>query len=758
MAVEITVTAVSPQATGFLRVYADGTSEPNATFLNYVAPKSISNTGSAPVSASGLTAVTARNGATHVVIDVVGYYSSGSTTGFTTVAPCRVYDSRNGLPFNPNETRSLQVTGSNSGTFTAQNGNSSGCAIADAATAVEVTVTAVSPVGSGFTRAYPAGSDEPTASFLNYAGGQSTTNTGSLAIPAGAGLDLTIKNYLGSSHYVVDVVGYFQPATGEKYVPLAPCRAVDTRAPGRLPADGVRALRIAGTRGMFASQGAGSRLGCGVPAGASAVRAAVTAVNPGGTGFLRLWQNGRTAPTATYLNFLNGQSITNSGAIALSTGGLAQLVAKSFNAATDLVIDVQGYFESTGANGVANVDAGLLHTCQTLTTGLVQCEGWNLFGQLGNESTANSLAPATVFNEVCVIFNPLGSGCLSAVPTPVTDAVQTSAGGAQTCTVVASGAVLCWGNNELGSLGDGTTINRQAPVGVSGLADAVQVSAGDAHACAVTASGNAKCWGKNDSGQLGNLSTAQQNTPVTVKAACTAAVPGGLCFAQTLSNVANVSAGISSTCATVTDGSVYCWGNGANGQLGTGATTSSTSARKVAGISTATQVAVGAAHACALLSGGSVKCWGFGGSGQLGNSSTAQQTTPVSVTGVADATYIDSSHDSTCVVLAGSALKCWGSNFSGGLGDGSLVDRSSPVQPSISLLPGLRTADVVIPPVINLFPAITRNSTVGVGLGHACGTGDLALGKCWGLNNSGQLANGTTTNQLRPTDTLAFFS
>lgn len=123
------------------------------------------------------------------------------------------------------------------------------------------------------------------------------------------------------------------------------------------------------------------------------------------------------------------------------------------------------------------------------------------------------------------------------------------------CAVVAGGTVRCWGANDLGQLGNGTTTSSLAPVVVSGLSGVSRVSAGLTHTCAVLAGGAVRCWGSNDSGQLGDGTTTNQTTPVTAVA----------------SGATSVSAGEFSTCAIVT-GAALCWGGNGTGQLGLGDT------------------------------------------------------------------------------------------------------------------------------------------------------------------------------------------
>ena len=151
-------------------------------------------------------------------------------------------------------------------------------------------------------------------------------------------------------------------------------------------------------------------------------------------------------------------------------------------------------------------------------------------------------------------------------PASAATATSVSAGNNYTCALTAPGGVKCWGDNFEGSLGDGTTTNRSAPVDVVGLTSGVgDISTRWFHACAVTTSGGLECWGFNAYGQIGNGTTTDSATPLDVT---------GL-----TSGVSAVAIGFGHTCAVTTAGGLKCWGRNDWGQLGDGTFTPPPDAR-----------------------------------------------------------------------------------------------------------------------------------------------------------------------------------
>jgi alpha-tubulin suppressor-like RCC1 family protein len=237
-----------------------------------------------------------------------------------------------------------------------------------------------------------------------------------------------------------------------------------------------------------------------------------------------------------------------------------------------------------------------------------------------------------------------------------------------------TGAAKCWGDNRFGELGTGTNVNSTTPVDVSALGTNVAaITAGFTHTCALTTAGAVMCWGDNTSGQLGDGTTTNSPTPVPVV---------GL-----QSGVASISAGPEYTCAVMSNGTAKCWGDNYWGELGNGASTNSTTPVEVSGLtglSGVVAISAGgetATHTCAFTNAGAAWCWGNGSYGENGDGRFQSGPYPGAVTGLdTGVAGITAGGDNSCAVTAAGAAKCWGDNALGQLGDGTTVNRATPVE------------------------------------------------------------------------------
>jgi alpha-tubulin suppressor-like RCC1 family protein len=209
-----------------------------------------------------------------------------------------------------------------------------------------------------------------------------------------------------------------------------------------------------------------------------------------------------------------------------------------------------------------------------------------------------------------------------------------AAGDLFTCALTSGGGVECWGDNTYGQLGNGSTTNSATPVQVTGLSSGVvAISAGgfvgDGFACALMTSGGVKCWGANIWGELGASSTSTCAT--SYSCSLTPVQVTGL-----TTGVTAISAGGATACAITTGGAVKCWGYGSDGELGNGTTPNTDYAPvPVTGLTSGViAISSGDETSCAIVTGGEVWCWGDNVNLELGNDSTATNSAvPVQVTG-----------------------------------------------------------------------------------------------------------------------------
>jgi len=285
-----------------------------------------------------------------------------------------------------------------------------------------------------------------------------------------------------------------------------------------------------------------------------------------------------------------------------------------------LVSGISGLTPETTA---VSVSTGAYNSCAVMGNGAAECWGNNMGGQLGNNSSTDSLVPVPVQDITGL--------------TPETTAVSVSTSLYHSCAVMANGSVTCWGNNGSGQLGNNSAISSPIPVlaqNITGLipaSTAVIVSTGSFHTCALMGDSTVQCWGANSYGQLGTSSTTSSLIPVLVS---------GISGLTPEATAINVSTGDSHTCVVMVNGSAQCWGYNSNGQLGNNSTTNSLAPGPVSGITgfasatTAVNVSAGFEHSCAVMADGTATCWGRQRYGELGNNSINTSTVPVHVSNI----------------------------------------------------------------------------------------------------------------------------
>ena len=309
---------------------------------------------------------------------------------------------------------------------------------------------------------------------------------------------------------------------------------------------------------------------------------------------------------------------------------------------------------------------------------------------------------------------PLGPGTTtgSDVPARVAGGISFQsvvAGGDQTCGLDTSGIAYCWGLEGA----DEFTAGR--PVEVPGPHIYVLVSNGTHHTCGITTDGAAYCWGLNGGGRLGDSSNVGSETPV--------AVVGGLRFTS-------VSVGGNHSCGITESGTTYCWGVNEHGRLGDGTTVDRTAPVEMSTTATFASIDAGILHTCAVSLSGAVYCWGFNGTGQLGDGTTTLSTVPVQISAGHTFASVAAGGGHSCAVTTDGTAYCWGHDRSGQLGNGIEKETQSTVP-------------------VRVGAALVFRS-VSAGLTHTCGVTTDSVAYCWGLNSSGQLGIGSTTNADGP--------
>lgn len=197
----------------------------------------------------------------------------------------------------------------------------------------------------------------------------------------------------------------------------------------------------------------------------------------------------------------------------------------------------------------------------------------------------------------------------------------------------------------------------------------------------------------------------------------------------TADNWSHVATGDIHSCATRTDGSLWCWGNN-GGRLGDGTTTQRTAPVRVGVDNDWFMVAAGNAHTCAIKTTGTLWCWGVNGSGQLGQGNTTTRTTPFQVGTLNTwSSVVATRNNATCATRNDGTLWCWGANTTGNLGQGNTTTSTSPVQ---------------------VGAGVTTWSELAAGHGHVCATRTDGTLWCWGRNSNSQLGDASTTQRNAP--------
>ncbi|MBZ5734915.1 hypothetical protein K8Z61_10445 [Nocardioides sp. TRM66260-LWL] len=392
--------------------------------------------------------------------------------------------------------------------------------------------------------------------------------------------------------------------------------------------------------------------------------------------------------------------------------------------ATAVAVKIAG--TSLAGKTVTAIAAGDRHSVALASDGTLHTWGYNLYGQLGDTTTTDRSTAVAVK----IAGTSLAGKTIAAI----------SAGSDHSLVRASDNTLHAWGRNGNGQLGDTTTTNRSAAVGVATAGTSLAgktitaIAAAGSHNLALATDGTIHAWGTNDSGQLGDGTTIQRTAAVAVTTAGTSMAG---------KTITAISANTRHSLALASDGTVHAWGGNGAGQLGDGTTIQRTAAVAVAtaGASVAgktiTAIATGSTHSLSLTSDGTVHAWGGNGAGQLGDGTTIQRNIAIAVTTAGTSldgktiTAIAAGTSHSLALATDGTLHAWGDNSLGQLGDGTTTNRATAVAVTTT---GTSLAGKTI-------------TAIAAGTSHSLALATDGTIHAWGSNSAGQLGDGTTTNR-----------
>ncbi len=327
--------------------------------------------------------------------------------------------------------------------------------------------------------------------------------------------------------------------------------------------------------------------------------------------------------------------------------------------------------------------AGRLHGCGIGQDGALLC--WGAGDRNGIEGFQDVTVPERVFDassdwthvsaglqETCAIRVGGELFCWGQTPeqepTEATDWHKVSVGGSHICAIKTDGSLYCWGRGTEGQLGHGSFASSSSPVReASEAADWIHVAAGRSHTCAIREGGALYCWGQGASGRLGNGSDDDVAEPEREASLAT--------------HWARVSAGERHTCALTDDGRIFCWGDGRAGRLGTGSEQDrSLPAQEATLADDWVELSTSHEHGCAIKAEGTLFCWGRGAGGRLGTGAAADALIPTQEQSrAANWSAVSSAHEHTSALKTDGRLISWGSGIRARL---AAAHRPQPVWPA----------------------------------------------------------------------------
>ena len=772
-AVVLNVTAVEPSNAGWVTVSASGSPVPSASNLNYAPGEVVPNLVMVQLGADGKAVLTANGaGSVDVLADVAGYFTDGNPVadgGFVPTAPSRALDTRS-------------TTGGHHGIVSG--GEQMSVSIAGVAgvpstgvSAVVVNLTATQPTGNGFLTAHATDAPVPGTSNLNYSTDKSAAVLAIVPVGADGSITLSVQG-AAQVHLIADVMGYI-PAGVEPPGEVPPgvfasvdaTRLLDTRTSGGPVASGSSvSLSVTGVAGVPTSA-------------VSAVTLSVTATGSAADGFVIVGPSGAPTPGVSNVNYAAGQSAANLVVVKIGSDGQVVL---SVSSTTHLVVDITGYYDTSGgpdpAGGFVPTDPNRLLDTRVGTGAVAQRvqAGSSVPLQVTGRGGVPAAGVSAVVMNVTAV-EPSGAGWVTAsvsgAPVPGSSnlnyapgevvpnlvMVQLGTDGKAVLTVNGTGSVDLLAD-VAGYFTDGDPVadGGFVPTAPSRVLDTRSATGGHnaivsgGQQVSVSIVGSAGLPSSGVSAVVVNLTATQPtgggfltayatgaSVPGTSNlnysegksAAVLAIVPVGAdgsitMFAQGAAEVhllADVMGYIPDAAATFAGGQVYVWGANASGQAGDGTTTNRVSPYLIPDLPETTSVVNDHGTAYALTRSGEVYAWGSNDHGQVGDGTQADRLTPYLIPELSEIVSIFDRGVTTYALTVSGQVYAWGANTYGQVGDGTTTARLTPY-----LIPGL--SDVVSVNGTTTPYAVTVSGQV----------------YSWGRNTWGQVGDGSTTNRFTP--------
>lgn len=426
-------------------------------------------------------------------------------------------------------------------------------------------------------------------------------------------------------------------------------------------------------------------------------------------------------PTASDTTIASGSTVTVDRTV--------RLKAKAFKTDWNPSAVKNSLYTITGtvANPTLNPDGGQFFMPVSVIVTNLTSTATNRYTFDGSIPTSSSSSVAsgssvTISSNLTLKVKSFAAGGATSLVKQATYYVsgRIGAGKSHSMALPTDGHVWTWGNNAYGQLGIGNTISSSIPMLVPSFTNITYVTGGDNYSVALKSDGTVWAWGLNTSYQLGNGTQTTAKSPAQV---------------STITSITAVRAGNNHSLARKSDGTVWGWGSNGKGQLGNNLTTSGTTPVQ-AGISNVVSVAAGWDHSLAVKTDGTVWAWGWNQKGQIGIAGGYSEyndphSAPLQISALGtDNVAVAAGERHSYAVKSDGTVYAWGINNYGELGNGTSDNspHSTPTQVT----------------------GLTNITAVAVGNYHAIALASDGTLWAWGLNSSGQLGDGTTTQRLTP--------